>query len=180
MLQRTFAKLIPGTALERFEPVSIVAFSDGDNAATAGVSDTLRVIQGSYSGTSGAVVYDEVIPEEPSETIPEPRLDFVTTPVFFDVEEPLFETGGVSGVISDYVDLTDVVGFFLSSDNPGDYDNLDPAFPLRGKLVEDPETGGTVYYSLRFVSDVIPEPATFILLGTGLLFMGFIRRRRSH
>jgi hypothetical protein len=178
LVPRSGAKLIPGSALERFLPMRIVAFSDAESAAGTGVSDTLRIFQGGYSDTLGELVYDEMIQEPPSETMPETMLSFVTPPAMFDVEEPLFETGGVARVISDYVDLAEAGGFFISSDNPADYVNL-PPMEIHVRLIEDPELGGTMIYTLRFVSDVVPEPGsvTLVVVGCGLL-LGVVRRCR--
>jgi hypothetical protein len=173
---RPEAKLIPGSALERFSPLSIVAFSDGENTAGTGVSDTLRISQGGYSGTPGEVVYDEVIEEPASETMPE-TLDFFVPPASFDVEEPLFETGGEPGIISDYVDLGDVQGFFVSSDDSGIYLTVPDSY-IQGILMEDPEFGGTMIYTLSFVSDVVPEPCSLILLALGLVGVYSCRRGR--
>jgi hypothetical protein len=75
------------------------------------------------------------------------------------------------------VDLREADEFFISSDNPADYDTLPQVFDIQGRLVEDPDVGGTMIYTLRFVSDVVPEPSSLILLALGFAAVYSCRRR---
>ncbi len=168
---------IPATARERFQPIRIVAKSDGNVAGTNQESDSLTITLGYYGPGTGKVVYSASILEPLPEGVTEPVLEFAIPPTRFDVVEPPLETGGIDGIISDYVDiLTPIQVRFISSDEQGIYANLPPA---HGFIFENIETGGGVVYALDFRSDVeIPEPASFILLSMGLLSLGLIGRRR--
>ena len=166
---------IPASALETFQPIRIEAKSDGE--ITANASDTLTITVGYFGPGTGTVVFAGVIPEPLPEGVTEPVLGFFIPPMFFDLEEPPIETGGQLGIISDYVDLVQGVEVrFISSDDPAIYQGLPPA---NGFVLENFETGGGVRYTLDFVSDAVPEPASIILLGMGLLSWALIDRRRQ-
>ena len=167
--RRTNAVLIPRSALERFVPFSIVAHSDGDVPGAVPLeSDHMTITLGFHGAGTGTTDFDGTIPEPTAEGAPEDFLVHTIAPLHFDVEEPLAETGGKEGVISDYVDvLTPIRVRLISSDNPAIYANLPPA---QGFVVENLQTGGGVTYALGFRSDAVPEPASCVLLGTGLLF----------
>jgi len=167
---------IPFSALETFQPIRIDAKSDGE-LTNQTQSDSLTITLGYYGPGTGTVVFSGVIPEPLPEGVTEPVLTFVIPPTSFDIEEPPIEAGGQQGIISDYVDiLTQFQVRFISSDDPAVYGNLPLA---NGFVLENFETGGGVRYSLDFVSDAVPEPASFILLSMGLLSWGLISRRRS-
>jgi PEP-CTERM motif-containing protein len=175
--RRADAVLIPRSALERFAPFSILAHSDGNVPGTVALeSDHLTISLGYHGPGTGTTDFNGTIVEPPQEGLPEDFLTHTIAPVHFDVEQPLAETGGKAGVISDYVDiLTPIQVTLISSDNPSVFANLPPA---QGFVFENNLTGGGVRYSLGFASDAVPEPASFILLGTGLLSLGLIGRRR--
>jgi PEP-CTERM motif len=174
-------KRIPGAALEIFHPLQIVAFSDGEHppGTVNLVSDYVRITQGFWNAALGPgqeVFFQEIL-EPTSEDVPEPRINFTAPPAFFDVAEPPIEDP-TGQLISDYVDLPiSVAGAFISSDNQDSYVNL-PPIGIRGFLVEDPLLGGTLHYDLRFVSHVIPEPASIMLLGIAIVGLGFTTARR--
>jgi hypothetical protein len=161
--RRPNAILIPASALESFTPLFIAAGSDGDTGT--GESDRLTIAAGVYPGFGGTVLFDQIIPENPNgEFVP-----FGPFVLQFDVEEV-----GQPGVISDYVDLINIQGFFLSSDNPNDEHYQGP---FDGFIIEKngPEFG-KLNYMLNFESDV-PEPTAAFLLGIGVLSVGRTRRR---
>ena len=175
--RRTNAVLIPRSALERFVPFSIVAHSDGDVPGAVPLeSDHMTITLGFHGAGTGTTDFDGTIPEPTAEGAPEDFLVHTIAPLHFDVEEPLAETGGKEGVISDYVDvLTPIQVRLISSDDQAIYANLPPA---QGSVVENFQTGGGVTYALGFRSDAVPEPASCVLLGTGLLFAGLMGRRK--
>src|SRR5262249_53554523 len=117
---------------------------------------------------------DATLPEPTDPLAPE-RVDFNTAgALFFDLVEPPGEGGSLP--VSDYVDFPNgVTGFFISSDNPADFSGL-PA--PDATVIEDPINGMTVHYSTGFVSDVVPEPCSLVLLGLGLVAIGFSGRRQ--
>jgi hypothetical protein len=107
-------------------------------------------------------------------------VDFPAIPAFcFDLEEPPPETGGVSGVVSDYLDFPafpDKWGFLLSSDDQSAYVGLGNP---DGRINETVDGAGVIY-ELHFTSfdTVVPEPASLLLLSTGVLAVGLKRRHR--
>ena len=162
---------IPASALETFQPIRIEATSDGEFTTTQ--SDTLTITLGYYGPGTGTVVFSDVIPEPLPEGVTEPVLAFDIPLTLFDIEEPLIETGGVSGIISDYVDILSPVHVeFISSDDL-------PSSALTNGFVTELETGGGVVYSLNFHSDVVPEPASFALLGVALVAANLFGLRRK-
>ena len=177
LARRPNAILIPAAANETFFPVVFFADSDGNTPGiTQPGSDRFRLFVGAFAGNTGMPVFDVTLSEPPDETTAE-RLGFtLIIPSGFDVEEPLSETGGVSGIISDHIDLSPVSGFFLSSDNPSDYANLPPA---DGTLVEDPVNGNGLNYGLGFISDVVPEPGPMVSVLSSMVAAGWLVFGRS-
>ncbi len=173
---RTNAIRIPASALESFLPLSILAKSDGNAAnPVQELSDSLTITLGSYGPGTGTVIFSEVIPEPLPEGVTEPVLGFVIPPTLFDIVEPPGETGGVDGIISDYVDLlTQIEVRFISSDDPALYANLPPA---QGFIVESITAGGGIHYYLDFRSDAIPEPCAIGLIGVAATALVTLRRR---
>jgi PEP-CTERM motif len=179
--RRTDAVLIPREALESFLPLSIVARSDGEHQNTVDQeSDTLTITLGSYGPGTGKVDFfgtlvDPPVPEPPDVT--EPDLTHVIHPIRFDIEEPLEETGGQPGIISDYVDImSEIQVKFISSDEPGRYDT---GMPVDGFVMENIETGGGVSYGLVYRSDAVPEPSTMVLGALGFAALLGIALRRG-
>jgi len=168
------ARVIPASANETFLPVSIFAGSDGDQVTGAAGSDHVTVYVGFFGQANPTPVFDATLPEPTDPLAPE-RVDFNTAgALFFDLVEPPGEGGSLP--VSDYVDFPNgVTGFFISSDNPADFSGL-PA--PDATVIEDPINGMTVHYSTGFVSDVVPEPGSLVLLGLGLVAIGFSGRRQ--
>jgi hypothetical protein len=132
----------------------------------------LTILIGYFGPGTGSVVFSGLIPQPP-EGVAETPLVFVIPPTSFDIEEPTAETGGVQGKISDYLDIiTQIEVRFISSDDQSVYG---PAF---GAVQENIQTGGGLNYALEFRSDVVPEPASFILLNIGLLSAALLGRRQ--
>ena len=162
---------IPASALEKFQPIRIEAFSDGELTNTT-ASDTLTITLGWFGPGTGSVSTFTIPPVPEGQT--EPPLTVFIPPTLFDIEEPPVEVGGAQGIISDYVDILNQIQVtFISSDD------LPFTPPPNGVVFESLETGGGVRYSLDFFSDAVPEPATFALLSMGLLSLGLIGRRRQ-
>jgi hypothetical protein len=91
----------------------------------------------------------------------------------FDIVEPGAVPGTTQGLISDYVDISEVGVTFISSDDQAVYSQYPPA---HGFVVEDHLQGGGVTYSLGFASDTkVPEPTSVTLLCIGLLSAGLLR-----
>jgi len=177
LMPRANATRIPGQALERFLPVQIVAFSDGESAAgTNSPSDVVRIRTGIWDPTlgPGTLVFDQALTEPTAEQLDEPALNFAVQPILFDVAEPPAE-GPTGQVVSDYVNMGPVTGFFISSDDPTHYAGLPPA---NATLTEDVLKGGSLTYTIRFVSDAVPEPASFGLCSVAVCGLGAIARRR--
>lgn len=166
---RSGSIVIPASALESFQPIRIVASSDGDVTNTT-QSDTLTITLGYYGPGTGTIVFSGVIPEPLPEGSPEPVLTVAIPPTFFDIVEP----GSTQSIISDYVDILNTIAVRFESS-----DDLLTSPLTNGFITENFETGGGVRYSLDFVSDVdVPEPASCIVLTMGLLSLGLIGRRR--
>ncbi len=161
---------IPAAANETFQPIRIEAFSDGEQP-NGTASDLLTITLGYYGPGTGSVVFSGVIPEAPEGT-PEPPLTFTIPLTLFDIEEPLAETGGVPGVISDYFDiLSEVQVQFISSDDL-------QTSPVTNGFVTELTTGGGVLYAINFTSDAVPEPTSLGLLSVALLAAGMFVHRR--
>ena len=175
--RRTDAVLIPRSAPERFAPFSVLAHSDGNVPGTVTQeSDHMTITLGFHGPGTGIKEFDGTLFEPSQEGLAEDFLTHTIAPVHFDVEEPLAESGGKERVISDYVDIvTPIQVRFISSDDPHVFANLPPA---HGTVFENNLTGGGVTYSLGFRSDAVPEPASCVLLGTGLLLAGLMGRTR--
>jgi hypothetical protein len=176
---RSGSTFIPVAANERFLPVSILTHSDGESTAGANSeSDHLHIVQGFYSGQPAALIkvfadvgFAEPVPEGPD--MP-PRFDFAIPPSSYDVAQA---TTGTNSVISDYLDHSQITGYFISSDNQADYNT---ALPIDGIVLEDglfatdpngpnPFYGGDFNFALRFSSDTeVPEPGSIVLLALGL------------
>jgi hypothetical protein len=167
--RRSGAILIPASAMESFQPFKIVARSDAETVGGNGESDSLTIY------LRGIQLYSETI-REPTEGAAEAVLSFPILPLQFDIEEPVIEAG-FPGVISDYFDiLTEATVTFTSSDNQ----SLFPAIPTASDILELPfANGDTLTYSLEFQSDVVPEPASLILVGVGLASIALVARKRS-
>jgi hypothetical protein len=171
LTRRPNAILIPASAGEVFLPLSILADSDGDPSGQD--SDSIKIFHGFYSGAPNPVpVFSQTVIDVTGTEAPE-VIPFTLPAVSFDVEEPPIETGGQTGLISDYVDLPSITGFFLSSDNPADYGTI----LANGSIIEDPVNGNGISYAVGFTSDVVPEPAAILLLSS--VGMGLVLRRRS-
>lgn len=178
--RRAGAILIPFSALETFTAMYIAGGSDGDVIPGGPDSDRLTIVFGSYAGFAGTTFLDMILPEagKGSESAT------FTFSAFFDVEEPdEGQPGWHPGLISDYVDILDLTGFFLSSDSPGQYD---PNMLVNGTITEklsspgDPNSEwGRLDYRLNFESDVVPGPGTLLVLGMGLVPGLLPARRRA-
>ncbi len=172
---RTNAILIPASALETFQPIRIIARSDGEVVGSNQSSDSLTITLGYYGPGTGTVIFSGTI-SEPTEGVTEASLTAVIPPTLFDIDEPPLETGGVLGKISDYLDIPAAIQVsFISSDEQGIYANLPPA---NGAITENVEAGGSVVYAVDFISDAVPEPASWMLLSIGLLSAGLIQFQR--
>ena len=187
---RAGATFIPVAANERFLPVSILTHSDGDNpnGTTGTESDHLHIVQGFYTGQPAALIkvfadvsFAEPVPEGPDAP---PRFDFAIPASSYDLAEA---TTGTNSIISDYLDHGQITGYFISSDNPADYDT---ALPVDGIVLEDglfatdpngpnPFYGGDLNFALRFSSDTeVPEPGSIVLLAMGLALVAVKGRTR--
>jgi len=174
LASRPGAIVIPASANETFLPFSIFVHSDGDGQASE--SDHLVITVGYYGPGTGAVVLDLLFPETPDPSAE--GTPFTILGASYDVLEASL-TGVTS--VSDYFDHSPITGYFISSDNPADYDpNLIPdGIVIEDGLAADPFYGGDLTYSLGFTSDGnVPEPSSVILLGTGAAAILLLGRRR--
>jgi hypothetical protein len=172
---RANAIQIPASALEAFLPISISAFSDGDQVAAAQPeSDHLTITIG-YHGRGTGDVTEFPIPEPVwVGDGTEPIFSHVIPGLSFDIVEPGAVPGTTQGIISDYVDISEIGVTFISSDDQAIYSQFSPA---HGFVIEDHLLGGSVTYSLGFVSDTnVPEPTSITLLCIGLVSAGLLRR----
>jgi hypothetical protein len=171
--RRPGAILIPFAALETFTGMYIAGGSDG-NMPPGPDSDRLTITVGSYAGFAGTTLLDLILPEggKGGEFAP-----FGALSVLFDVEEPNEgQPGWQPGIVSDYVDILDLTGFFLSSDDP-----TNPHYqgPPNGIIIEkDAIEWGRLDYRLNFQSDVVPAPGTLLVLGMGMIPALLPARRR--
>jgi hypothetical protein len=174
---RTNAIRIPVSALERFLPISISAFSDGDQVTAAQPESDHVTITLGYHGPGTGDVSEFPIPEPTGpDDVTEPIFSHIIAGLNFDVVEPGAIPGTNQGLISDYVDVSEIAMTFISSDDQAIYGQFAPA---HGFVVEDHILGGGVTYSLGFASDTdVPEPSSMLLMGLGGIALVAAYRRR--
>jgi hypothetical protein len=131
-----------------------------------------------YHGPGTGDVKEFPIPEPTgAPDASEPIFSTVIGPLSFDVVESDAVLGTSQGIISDYVDITEIGVTFISSDDQAIYSQFPPA---HGFVVEDHLLGGSVTYSLGFASDTtVPEPSTMLLMTLAAASLAAVRRHRG-